>query len=104
MANEFSPLHEITKFKEYQVKNDKRLSDDEQLLFRFENGYGASVIYTVGSYGFSAGLMELAVIYWDNFDWHLTYSTKITDDVIGFLNIEQVEELLGKIKKLKENK
>ena len=57
-----------------------------QYLFRFDNGYGASVVKHHGSYGSYADLWELAVIHFDDHaEWHLTYDTPITDDVEGFL-------------------
>ena len=55
----------------------------------FNNGYGASIIKGVGSYG-----LELAVITRDG----LCYDTDITDDVIG--NIETKEELIGYLKRI----
>ena len=55
----------------------------------FDNGYGASIIKGVGSYG-----LEFAVITMDG----LCYDTDITDDVIG--NIETKEELFGYLKRI----
>lgn len=74
-----------------------------QWLFRFENNYGASVIKHWGSYGYNEDKFELAVIYFnEKGDYHLTYDTPITDDVIGYLDNEEVLKLLEKIKRLKE--
>ena len=71
--------------------------------FRFENHYGASVIKNRISYGHAEDLWELAVIKFnDGTDvWDLKYDTPITDDVIGYLNDEEIRGLLGKIKDLK---
>ena len=72
-----------------------------QKMYRFPNGYGASVVRHMYSYGNEDGLWELAVIkfgvgnYWD-----IAYDTPITDDVIGRLDEGQVEELLTKIEGL----
>jgi hypothetical protein len=68
-----------------------------QIVWRFPNGYGASVIRHTYSYG-----LELAVLYWyDETDphtaFHLTYSTPITDDVLGHLAPEDVAPLLERI-------
>lgn len=71
-----------------------------QVLFRFDNGYGASVIRNPISYGNEAGLFELAVIEWNNEDWKFVYDTPITNDVIGFLTGEEVEEILKQIRDL----
>lgn len=64
--------------------------------FYFDNGYGASVIRHEYSYGGDQGLWELAVLAGDL----LCYNTEITDDVIGYLTEEEVEELLNRIKAL----
>jgi len=64
----------------------------------FNNGYGASVIQNIYSYGADKGLYELAVL--DN-EGHLTYDTPVTEDVEGNLTPENVTELLYKIQKLK---
>lgn len=55
-----------------------------QALWRFPNGYGASVIDNALSRG-----IELAVIEWPGESlesFHLTYDTSITDDVLGYLD------------------
>lgn len=77
--------------------------DNIQYLFKFENGYGASVVKHAYSYGGTIDLWELAVIKWyaDN-EWHITYDTPITDDVEGFLTDSEVRNLLQQIKDLKE--
>lgn len=48
-----------------------------QAIFKFENGFGASVVYHYGTYGFDSEQLELAVIKFDaNENWELTYGTK----------------------------
>lgn len=80
-------------------------------LYKFPNGYGASVVRFMagpfgGSYGAAAGLWELAVIEWGEDggkdDYAITYSTPLTDDVIGYLADDDVQELLTKIKNLEK--
>lgn len=71
-----------------------------QRLYRFENGYGASVIRNYMSYGGSDGLWELAVIEWDGASYELTYETPIASDVIGYLSDAEVDEKLAEIKAL----
>lgn len=66
-----------------------------QRLYRFDNGYGASVVQSSMSYG-----TELAVIKWDGEDWDLCYDTEITDDVIGWLTDEMLADLLDRIEAL----
>lgn len=71
-----------------------------QRVYRFPNGYGASVVQFRGSYGFEQGLYELGVIKFEGDDWCLTYDTPITDDVIGHLSPEEVEATLDQIAEL----
>ena len=72
-----------------------------QQVYRFPNGYGASVICTPYSYGGNRMLFELGVIVFDKEDdYHLTYKTPITDDVIGYLTERKVQNLLKKIEAL----
>ena len=70
-----------------------------QRLYKFANGYGASVINHQHSYG-----IELAVIKWDlkviPFDWDLVYNTPVTDNVITYMTLKQVEKVLACIEKL----
>ena len=67
-----------------------------QKVYEFPNGYGASVIKHKGSYGYSKGLWELAVLN----EGELCYDTEITNDVIGYLNDPEVDRLLRKINQL----
>lgn len=72
-----------------------------QRLYRFDNGYGASVIRTSVSYGSEQGLWELAVIqYGTAGNYNIVYETGITDDVIGYLTEEEVEHYVERISQL----
>lgn len=68
-----------------------------QLLYKFDNGYGASVVKHDFSYGGKKGLYEIAVL--DN-DGHLCYDTPITSDVIGYLTMGEAEKILINISHL----
>ena len=69
-----------------------------QYIYRFPNGYGASVVKFSTSEGHALDLWELAVTTWtDDGSDHLNYSTPITDDVLGNLNSSMVCDILGKI-------
>lgn len=67
-----------------------------QYIVTFDNGYEASVICNVHSYGGKLGLWELCVL----LNGYPCYDTPITDDVIGWLTDLAVEELLDKINEL----
>ena len=77
--------------------------DGVQKLYRFDNGFGASVVRHYFSYGHEDSLWELAVIkFRDNEtnSFSLNYDTGITDDIIGHLTEQDVEDLLERIKSL----
>lgn len=68
------------------------MGDGIQYLFRFPNGYGASLINHSGSYG-----NELAVIEWMGANYDLVYDTPVTGDVLGWLTPAQIESTLDAI-------
>lgn len=81
---------------------DRPLNGGNQKVYKFENGYGASVIsggtYT---YGGDQGLKELAVLkFYDGESYKLCYDTEITDDVLGYLEDVEVNDLLKRIEEL----
>lgn len=66
--------------------------------YHFANGYGASVVHNMHSYG-----LELAVVKHNKETdlWDLDYKSGITDDVIGYINgKEELEEILIRISNL----
>ncbi len=85
------------------IVDQKELYGGTQVVHRFENGYGASVIQHDFSYGGKEGLWELAVLDFSGDDeGALTYATEITDDVLGHLTEEDVEDLLAQIEELEK--
>ena len=80
----------------YLVENNN-VNGGTQRVYKFPNGYGASVIRHQGSYGFKSGLWELAVL---DSSGDLCYSTPITNDVIGYLTDEEVILKLNEIRGL----
>jgi hypothetical protein len=66
-------------------------------IVKFENGYGASIVCRVGSYGVKDGLFEVAVLD-ENGD--ITYDTPITCDVLGYLSFQDVANVLSDIQGL----
>ena len=101
-------------FKEYEIENRgydkfKMWGESYNHQFKFENGYGASVIKHFGSYGYEDDLFELAVLKFHSEDeegigvggvWELCYDTPITNNVEGYLTNDEVLKLLEQIKQL----
>ena len=77
------------------------ISNGVGLVVNFDNGYGASIVCHDYSYGgpIKVGennLYEIAVLHNDE----LCYDTPITDDVLGWNTMAEVNEILNKIKEL----
>lgn len=68
-----------------------------QYKAKFTNGYGASIVKHQFSYGGDRGLYELAVV---GPDGNLCYTTPITNDVLGHLSEQEVNETLDAIEAL----
>lgn len=77
-------------------------------IFRFNNGFGASVVKCFGSKGYEQDLWELGVILFEEENKKATdeymlwypYTILKGNDVLGSLNDTQVREILQKIKDL----
>lgn len=69
----------------------------KRAVVSFENGYMASIVIGAYSYGGPEGLYEIAVL---DGTGAITYNTHITNDVIGYLNEQEVEEVLQQISEL----
>lgn len=67
-------------------------------MFTFPNGYGCSVIRGSTTYGGKDGLYEMAVL---DPNGDLTYKTEITDDVLGYLESDDVTEVMNRISRLR---
>ena len=79
------------------LQETNHVHDGIQQVYKFENGWGASVIKHSFSYGGSDGLYELAVL---DTTGDLCYTTDITDDVLGYLEWKDVVHTLERIQKL----
>jgi hypothetical protein len=71
--------------------------DNYHKIYRFDNGYGASVVSGPNTYGGKNGLFEVAVL--DN-NGEITYNTSVAGDVVGWLDFDGVVDILNKIKSL----
>ena len=87
---------DVTTFQELKFQ-DHTLVGRKQCIVQFPNGYGASIVQGEYTYGGKDGLYEIAVF---GKDGHISYSTPITDDVLGYLSEEEVEKTLTDIKNL----
>ena len=64
--------------------------------YKFDNGYGASVVCNSGSYGVQDGLFEVAILKGDD----ICYDSPISNDVVGWLDFAGVADILNQIKAL----
>lgn len=100
-------------YDEHLVETADHHFGGKQRIFRFENGYGASVIpeYKMRDYDSEElenpeghahnmkpikGMWEIAVLLHDD----LCYDTPITDDVLRCQNDPEVDNILGQISRL----
>jgi hypothetical protein len=71
-----------------------------QLMFRFPNNYGVSIVCHSFSYGNDDDRFEIAIIKFhsdDNKDWNLVYDTDITNDVLGYQSKEDVLSIIDRV-------
>ena len=85
---------------EKYIIEDRSNYNGKQLIYRFPNGYGASVIQNLISYGADKGRWEVAVLKFQANVPYIDYTTPITNDVIGFLDFNEVEDVLRRIENL----
>ena len=82
---------------------EREMGGRHQKIYRFKNGYGASVIKLPKDVaGGVWEVWELAVVRFYGDSYEITYDTPVTNDVVGCLLWEDVEELLEQIKALPE--
>ena len=82
--------------REFLVESNDNVNGGVQKVYKFPNGYGASVIKGPYTYGGKDGKWELAVLKGDE----LCYDTDITSDVIGHLNDPEMDAILRRIERL----
>ena len=75
-------------------EGDAGVGMGERHVVNLSNGYGASIVRGLYSYGGSEGLWELGVL---GPEGRLTYATPITNDVLGWLTDEMVTDVLQRI-------
>lgn len=84
------------------------LNNGPHIVVAFKNGYGASIISNAYSYGGKEGLIEVALVQLDRFyptlkRYNLMYDNNRFkhDQVIGWLNEEELDDVLGYISRKK---
>ena len=83
------------KFKEYIfIDEDHDVFKGQMVRYRFPNGYGASVIEGEKSYG-----VEIVVLEFSESEYG-DIATEFSDDVIGFIDDEELDEILERISRL----
>ena len=89
----------MKKFEDLEFKKIKGNPFQTGVMSRmmFENGFGVSVVSHTYSYGGKDGLFEVAVL---DEDGDLTYNTPVTNDVIGFLNPDEVTDIMEQVQNL----
>ena len=71
-----------------------------QYLEFFPNGYGVSIVNHELSYKGNSGNWELAVVIGNTEKFELTYDTPITDNVLGSLSENEVNDICIKVSEL----
>ena len=66
----------------------------------FDNGYGVSVVKFPYSYGYEERLYEVAILKGVAEKWEICYDTVITNDVIGYQSVEDIDNLLSQVESL----
>jgi hypothetical protein len=88
----------MKKFEDLEfIKLDDGFMKGVQCRMMFENGFGVSVVSHTYSYGGKDGLFEVAVL---GKDGNLTYDTPVTNDVVGYLNPDEVTEIIEQVQNL----
>jgi len=82
---------------EFEKLSDEPYMSGVRSRMMFENGFGVSVVSHTYSYGGKDGLFEIAVL---DKEGNLTYETSVTSDVIGYLNSDEVTEVMEQVQKL----
>ncbi|WP_419154231.1 hypothetical protein [Weissella viridescens] len=87
-------------FKQFIIDNTDQTDGTHfiayQIIYKFPNGYGASVIHGLYTYG-----LELAILSFDdNVDYSIAYDTSVTHDVMGHLTQQELADTLNDIRNL----
>lgn len=93
-------------FSEFIIRSGTHphVMDGTQTVYKFPNGYGASVISGSYTYSDAESPFEVAVLRFDNKGgWDIVYDTSVTEDTIGYLDLDGVYDVLAEIFALEED-
>jgi len=90
----------VKRYPDMTIKEHPTVQGALQMLCFFPNGYGVSIVKGETFYTDSDHPYELAVLSGTEKGWELTYDTKITSDVVGYLEQEDINRLLKEIQDL----
>ncbi len=82
------------------VVGTRNIRDSRQILMRFPNNYGASIIQGPYTYGGDQGLYEVAVVHFPSCEdeYIIDYDNPVSNgDVLGYLSIPEVHDTLRRI-------
>ena len=82
------------------ILGNRVVNDEAQILHKFDNGFGASVVRHANSYEGTSSLWELAVLKFEGDTWGITYDTPITDDVLRYSTDADIKRYLKEIEAL----
>lgn len=82
------------------IKKSVREDGTEIVVYQFQNGFGASVIRGAYSFGGNEGYWELCEIFKIGDKW--TFKSDNLSAPVGWLNWEQVENIIDTIRKRKK--
>ena len=81
------------------IVDERSVNGGVQKIYKFDNGYGASVVRHLFSCGGEQGLWEMALLSFDDLSWHITYREDFANgEAAGYLSDKDVLELLEWIK------
>ena len=98
-------MHQYPDGTEYEVRD---LNGGVQVMIRFANGFGASIVRHAYSYGFDRGLWEAAPVKftapglgpWEFVGQSMDLPGFEHDDVRGWMDETDIDEFLGMVKSL----
>lgn len=92
-------IQESRGFEYYIIEDRPTNYGGQQQVYKFPNGFGASVVNGAILHSFPF-YVEVAVIIFDGDGWSITYDTSITDDVEVLADHVELINLLSEIYKL----